>query len=195
MDLRAAGREVRVRGLGARRSALGRRGSALGARRWALGVIILAGLGACRSRSSSDTQKPASRATSSASPTARKNTAPKEVYLDRINPGGLPVPAEGLSTNGYATDSNAIGEGARLFVAMNCDGCHGGGAVGWVGPSLSDGRWRYGGSDAEVFRSIYYGQRFGMPAYGGVLQPQVIWKLVAYLKSLPPPKDVPTEAW
>src|SRR3989449_8312097 len=36
----------------------------------------------------------------------------------------------------------------------NCDGCHGGGAVGWVGPSLVDGRWRYGGADGAVFHSI-----------------------------------------
>src|SRR5437870_6742060 len=29
-----------------------------------------------------------------------------------------------------------------LFRSFNCDGCHGGGAVGAVGPSLADGRWR-----------------------------------------------------
>jgi hypothetical protein len=28
-----------------------------------------------------------------------------------------------------------------------------------------------------------------------VLQPAMIWRLVAYIKSLAPPKDVPTEAW
>ena len=40
-----------------------------------------------------------------------------------------------------------------LFGAMNCDGCHGGGGVGWVqGPSLADGRWRYGGTHAGVVR-------------------------------------------
>ena len=26
---------------------------------------------------------------------------------------------------------------------MNCDGCHGGAGAGWVGPRLSDGRWRF----------------------------------------------------
>jgi mono/diheme cytochrome c family protein len=34
-----------------------------------------------------------------------------------------------------------------------------------------------------------------MPAFGGVLQPPMIWRLVAYIKSLAPPKDVPTESW
>jgi hypothetical protein len=32
-------------------------------------------------------------------------------------------------------------------------------------------------------------------AFGGILEPPVIWKIVAYLKSLAPPNDVPTEAW
>jgi mono/diheme cytochrome c family protein len=82
-----------------------------------------------------------------------------------------------------------------LFTSMNCDGCHGGGAVGAVGPSLTDGRWRYGGADADIFRSIAEGRPKGMPSFGGALQPATIWRLVAYIKSLPPPKDVPTESW
>src|SRR5437870_3493812 len=86
-------------------------------------------------------------------------------------------------------------EGERTFGVMNCDGCHGGGAVGWVGPSLRDGRWRYGGADGDIFQSIYYGQPHGMPAYGGLLPPTAIWKLVTYLQSLEPPANVPTESW
>ena len=173
-----------MRGLGARRSALG---SCL-----VVGVLAVLGSWGCRGREATTNTSTPSRTTG---PTARQNTAPKEEHHDRIYPGGVAPPAVGLSTNGYDGDTTAISEGAQLFTTMNCDGCHGGGATGWVGPSLTDGRWRYGGSDAEVFRSIYYGQRFGMPAYGGVLQPPVIWKIVAYLKSLPPPKDVPTESW
>src|SRR5207245_2512025 len=84
--------------------------------------------------------------------------------------------------------------GERTFGVMNCDGCHGGGAVGWVGPSLRDGRWRYGGADGDIFQSIYYGQPRGMPAYGGMLPPTAIWKLVTYLQSLEPPANVPTES-
>jgi cytochrome c oxidase cbb3-type subunit 3 len=78
---------------------------------------------------------------------------------------------------------------------MNCDGCHGGGAVGWVGPSLVDGRWRYGGTDGAVFQSIYYGRPRGMPAYGGILSASAIWKIVTYLRAQPVPADVPTESW
>ena len=57
--------------------------------------------------------------------------------------------------------------GADLFASMNCDGCHGGGATGFAAPSLADGRWRYGGSEEEIFQSIYYGRPKGMPAFGG----------------------------
>jgi mono/diheme cytochrome c family protein len=78
---------------------------------------------------------------------------------------------------------------------MNCDGCHGGGARGWVGPSLVDGRWRYGGEDGAVFQSIYYGRPRGMPAYGGILADGVIWKIVAYIRAQPVPKVVPTQSW
>jgi cytochrome c oxidase cbb3-type subunit 3 len=82
-----------------------------------------------------------------------------------------------------------------MFAAMNCDGCHGGDALGWVAPSLSDGRWRFGGSDAEVFSSIYYGRAKGMPAFGGALGTEGVWVLVTYLKSLPVPEGEATESW
>ena len=85
--------------------------------------------------------------------------------------------------------------GARLFTSMNCDGCHGGGATGWVGPSLVDGRWRYGGTDEEVFHSIFYGRPKGMPAYGGVLGTEGVWMIVSYLKSQPVPSVVPTTSY
>jgi mono/diheme cytochrome c family protein len=34
-----------------------------------------------------------------------------------------------------------------------------------------------------------------MPAFGGMLAPPIIWKLVTYIRSLPLPKSVPTQAW
>ena len=85
--------------------------------------------------------------------------------------------------------------GARLFTSMNCDGCHGGGATGWMGPSLVDGRWRYGGTDAEVFDSIFYGRPKGMPAYGGVLGAEGVLMIVSYLKAQPVPSVVPTMSY
>jgi len=115
-------------------------------------------------------------------------------HEDRVFAGGLMPPSERVS-NSEAHNAKAAEEGATLFTSMNCDGCHGGGAVGAVGPSLTDGRWRYGGADADIYRSIAEGRPKGMPSFGGALQPAMIWRLVAYIKSLPPPKDLPTESW
>ena len=114
-------------------------------------------------------------------------------YANHVSAGGS-LPATGTLQNPFA-DSGSVSQGGQLFVAMNCDGCHGGGALGWVGPSLVDGRWRYGGSDGAVFQSIYYGRPRGMPAYGGILSNGVIWKIVAYIRAQPVPTVVPTQSW
>ncbi len=129
---------------------------------------------------------------------AGHDAAPAMGHEARVFAGGVTPPAgppPQVSGNPFRGDRQSAAEGERTFGAMNCDGCHGGGAVGWVGPSLRDGRWRYGGSDAEIFQSIYYGQPHGMPAYGGLLPPGAIWKLVTYLQSLEPPANVPTQSW
>lgn len=152
--------------------------------RSALFVLVFA-IAACRK----ETAIPATATTAGA-----ENALVISRHEDRIFPNGIAPPAERVS-NTSANDSKAADAGAALFTGMNCDGCHGGGAVGAVGPSLTDGRWRYGGADADIYRSIAEGRPKGMPAFGGVLQPAMIWRLVAYLKSLPPPKDVSTETW
>jgi len=108
--------------------------------------------------------------------------------------GGLAPPAQELVNPGSA-DTSAVQQGAALFGAMNCDGCHGGGGLGFNGPSLVDGRWRYGGQDGALFHSIYYGRPHGMPAYGGLLSDATVWQLVTYIQSQPIPGVVPTVAW
>lgn len=115
-------------------------------------------------------------------------------YPQHITAGEVTPPAAGLA-NPYAGDANAAMAGEKLFAAMNCDGCHGGGAVGWAAPSLADGRWRFGGEDGAVFQSIFYGRPHGMPAFGGILPADGIWMLVTYVKSRPVPREVPTTAW
>lgn len=112
---------------------------------------------------------------------------------DRIAAGGAYPVANALSVSRPATPNPDAG--ASLFSAMNCDGCHGGGAVGWVGPSLVDGRWRYGGTDEDIFTSIYYGRPKGMPAYGGVIGTDGVWMLVAYIIVQATPTVVPTTSW
>jgi cytochrome c len=112
-------------------------------------------------------------------------------YEANVAAGGIAPPAVDIKNPHTGAQGNPQAGGA-LFASMNCDGCHGGGAPGWVGPSLIDGRWRYGGDDEEIFTSIFYGRPKGMPAYGGVVGADGVWMLVAYLKSQSVPAVVPT---
>ncbi len=115
-------------------------------------------------------------------------------YPDHVAAGGNQPPAIDVK-NPIASDSTVVADGSKIFSAMNCDGCHGGGATGWVGPSLVDGRWRYGATDGALFLSIFYGRPRGMPAYGGVMSPGAIWKVIAYIRAQPIPSVVPTQVW
>jgi cytochrome c oxidase cbb3-type subunit 3 len=104
-----------------------------------------------------------------------------------------PVPGPGPEPvgpkNPYAGDGVAVAEGRRLFVWFNCSGCHGGRGGGGMGPSLRDPDWFYGSSDAHVFASIAEGRGQGMPAWGGKVPDEQIWKMVAYIKSLRTPRE------
>jgi cytochrome c len=122
-----------------------------------------------------------------------RETAQRVQSEDRIPAGGVFPAANALSAP--RPDNINPDAGANLFGSMNCDGCHGGGAIGWVGPSLVDGRWRYGGADEEIFTSIFYGRPKGMPAYGGVIGTDGVWMLVSYIKSQAVPPVVPTTSW
>jgi len=119
---------------------------------------------------------------------------PSVRYPDHVSAGGSPPPAREVE-NPIASDSASASHGAQIYASMNCDGCHGAGATGWVGPSLVDGRWRYGGTDGAVFQSIFYGRPRGMPAYGGVMSPGAIWTVIVYIRAQPVPSVVPTQRW
>ena len=85
--------------------------------------------------------------------------------------------------NPYANDRAAVVEGHDKFIDMNCASCHGYDLKGGMGPDLTDTYWRYGGSPADIYKSIYEGRPQGMPAWGRALPPQVIWKVVSYIQS------------
>jgi cytochrome c oxidase cbb3-type subunit 3 len=127
-------------------------------------------------------------------PSAAPAPPPAIRYESHLAAGGL-LPPGGVLKNPHAGDPGVAKAGAALFIAMNCDGCHGGDASGNMGPNLADGRWRYGGADDEVFMSIYYGRPRGMPAFGGAVGADGVWTLITYLRSLTPPPNVPTESW
>ena len=128
------------------------------------------------------------------SPAQGPQPPPAIAYESNVAAGGI-VPPGGKLTNPHKGDKATAAAGANLFNSMNCDGCHGPDASGAVGPNLGDGRWRYGGADAEIFSSIYYGRPKGMPAFGGALGQDGVWILVTYLQSLAPPDNLPTETF
>ena len=85
--------------------------------------------------------------------------------------------------NPYANDMAAIKEGNDRFVDMNCAACHGYDLKGGMGPDLTDSYWRYGGSPADIYKSIFEGRPQGMPAWGRALPAADIWKIVTYIES------------
>ncbi len=97
--------------------------------------------------------------------------------------GGSQSQANAKITNPLEGQTAAVAEGKRLFVQMNCAGCHGYDLGGSMGPNLKDRYWRYGGSPGAIYRSIASGHPQGMPAWAKALPPDQIWELVAYIQS------------
>jgi cytochrome c oxidase cbb3-type subunit III len=97
--------------------------------------------------------------------------------------GAVKDPAASAVGNPLEGDKQAIAQGHRLFIAMNCAGCHGYDAAGNMGPNLTDKAWRYGGTPAAIYNSIFEGRPQGMPSWGRALPAQDIWKLVAFIQS------------
>lgn len=121
---------------------------------------------------------------------AAQQAPPAVTPSQRVAAGGNPPPGDTLR-NPFAGDSAAIAEGGKLFDGFNCSGCH----VG-AGPALNDGRWKYGGTDGEIYTTIFFGRARGMPAYGGAIPSEAIWRIVAFLKGTQQaPDSVATRRW
>jgi cytochrome c oxidase cbb3-type subunit III len=114
---------------------------------------------------------------------------PQHIALGRTGPN----PSALRLTNPFEADPQAKTVGSQLYHSYNCVDCHGMDGSGAMGPSLADGRWRFGGTPSEVFESIYQGRPDGMPAWGGRISDADIWRLVAYVRSLEVGKNVSTE--
>ena len=87
----------------------------------------------------------------------------------------------------------AAAAGAAKF-KVNCVQCHGSGATGSVGyPNLNDDEWLWGGTIADIQKTIAHGVRFEgdpdthiseMPAFRDILQPTEIVNVANYAASL-----------
>ena len=123
---------------------------------------------------------------------AQQNTAPEaqhgpnEVFVTGLFPnGGAPPPQDPIGAR-FEGNKAAIAAGKELFGQMNCTGCHFNGGGG-MGPALMSGHWRYGGRIDQIYASIAQGRPNGMPSWQDSLQPQQMWELAAYVKSLSVP--------
>ena len=123
---------------------------------------------------------------------AQQNTAPEaqhgpnEVFVTGLFPnGGAPPPQDPIGAR-FEGNKPAIAAGKELFGQMNCTGCHFNGGGG-MGPALMSGHLRYGGRIDQIYASIAQGRPNGMPSWQDSLQPQQMWELAAYVKSLSVP--------
>lgn len=98
---------------------------------------------------------------------------------------GPPAPKVDL-VNPYAGDRGALAEGERLYGWFNCAGCHGPKGGGAIGPPFADADWIYGDEPENLYASIVRGRPNGMPAFGGLITEDQIWKLAAYVRSFAP---------
>ena len=88
------------------------------------------------------------------------------------------------TANPYRGDAAAIAEGRETFTTI-CAACHKPDGTGLVGPSLVDPYWKYGNSDAVLFETVTKGRPGGMPAWEPQLGATKIWKVLAYVETLP----------
>ena len=114
-------------------------------------------------------------------------------HPDHIQPGLAFTGRWAQLTNPYEGNAQRIAEGSKLFISYNCMDCHGADGAGAMGPSFQDGRWHFGGTAGDVYQSIYEGRPDGMPAWGGRIADDQIWRLVAYVRTLDKGHSVSTE--
>lgn len=104
------------------------------------------------------------------------------VPVSGVYPGAI-NPAPNIQ-NPLANDPSAVERGKRAFEAFNCSGCHMANGGGGMGPALSNNKWIYRSSPANIYLTIVQGRSAGMPAWGAMLPDRTVWELVAYIKSI-----------
>ena len=75
------------------------------------------------------------------------------------------------------------GEGRRLFLALNCYGCHGMFAAGGMGPNIVHAE------SGDLSEAVLEGGDAGMPSFRAYLTSADIANLAAYLQSIGGPNE------
>jgi cytochrome c oxidase cbb3-type subunit 3 len=113
-----------------------------------------------------------------------------DVPVTHIVPGNIDVKPNIKSP--VAGDAAAMTRGMKYFDNFNCSGCHAANAGGGMGPALSNHSFKFGGDPANIYLTIAQGRPNGMPAWGTLLPDNVIWDLVAYIRSI---SNAPKDEW
>jgi mono/diheme cytochrome c family protein len=147
---------------------------------WAPAVLIVAAIYLTGCQSSAD------RAAASPPP----GLSPIGNRQSELRPG--PKVREIAARNPHEGNEDALADGKRLFDHFNCSGCHAAGG-GAIGPALIDDEWIYGSRPGNIFWTIVEGRPQGMPAFGGRISEDQIWRLVTFVRSAAGLKDTETE--
>ena len=95
-------------------------------------------------------------------------------------------PARPEKLNLHTGNAEAIQQGRTLYLQNGCYACHGTGGGGGMGPALLDDEWKFGSDDLTLFKLIKgeIPQQTMPAAFGGVLNEDEIWKVIAFVRSL-----------
>ena len=94
----------------------------------------------------------------------------------------------------YAPESIARG---KTYFLQNCQSCHDedgrarSAAVAIAADLTDPDRWKFGTSDAQVFKTIRDGAAEAMPPFGTDLKDQQIWDVVNFIRSIGPESKRP----
>jgi mono/diheme cytochrome c family protein len=96
-----------------------------------------------------------------------------------------PATAQDAKKNPFTGNPEAINEGRAIYLQRGCSGCHGVGGGGGMALPLIDDSWKFGSSDEVLFKLIKGDiAESTMPKVFGDMEPDQIWKMIAYIRSL-----------
>jgi mono/diheme cytochrome c family protein len=109
------------------------------------------------------------------------------ILLVQLVPASPAQSPAAKKVNPVTGNAEAIKEGRALYLKHNCSGCHGVGGGGGMAMPLIDETWKFGSSDEVLFKLIK-GEiaESTMPKTWSSLEPDEVWKIIAYVRSLRP---------
>lgn len=111
-----------------------------------------------------------------------KPTKPSQLNAVHVDVDAIPI----------ANDDATLAEGRKLYM-RHCLQCHLPDGSGGVGANLTDDQWVLGSDLSTILRVISAGTTNGMPGWSGMLSPEDIGAVTAYLYSMNPHIELPKE--